>query len=454
MTNKQEKIAIVGAGFAGLSAGYRLKQLGFENIEIYEARERVGGRVLSLKFNNNGKEAIAEMGGWNILDGGAATYINKIADELGLSISSTMFRISDKLYHNGEFYNLSKLLKDFIVKSGGEEGLKNLIRDTATKHLNLDDVMKELFKDDELIYLSSSFRISGFEGGNPHDISSKLWMNLYHILHGGLAGVHQTDEMEIQYIEGGNAKLALGMSDFLEPNVHLGHIVNAIESSDEVIKLSFANGETVFCDKLIFAAPLSVLEDIKIDPQVIPNERLDFLKKIKYGTTGKIISDKSHEVADNFVMTDGISLFQPYGFPYVHMFTAGEAGKNLKTLHQDLYKKAVTALDGETCEDFVIAEAADEQLKEYSCPVTHFWVDDPYAKGSYSFRSVETYDRIYEFITINNMTFREPYSPINNKVFFAGEHTSVEADIGTMEGAVESGYRVAELISFMQYLHA
>ncbi len=446
MANKQEKIAIVGAGFAGLAAGYRLKQLGFENIEIYEARERVGGRVLSLKFNKAGKEAIAEMGGWNILDGGSPSYINKISEELGLSISGVMFKISDKLYHNGEFYNLSKLLKDFVSKFGDDEILKNTIRDLAEKHSNMDDIMKELFKSDELLYLSSAFRVAAYEGGNPKDISSKLWMNLYHVLHGGLAGVHQSDEIEVQYIEGGNAKLALGMSEFLEPNVHLGHVVNFIESSEEVIKIGFANGKTARCDKIIFAAPLSVLEDIKIDPQVISTDRLNFLKKIKYGTTGKIISDKSHDVADNFVMTDGISLFQPDGFPYIHMFTAGEAGRNLKTLHQDLYKKAVSALEGETCEDLVIVEADDEQLKEYSCPVTHFWVDDPYAKGSYSFRSVETYDRIYEFITINNMTFREPYSPIENRVFFVGEYTAVEADIGTMEGAVESGYRVAEFI--------
>lgn len=446
MANKQEKIAIIGAGFAGLAAGYRLKKLGFENIEIYEARERVGGRVFSLKFNKAGKDAIAEMGGWNILDGGSPSYINRISEELGLSISGTMFKISDKLFHNGVFYNLSKLLKDFVSKFGDDEILKNTVRNLAEKHSNMDDIMKELFKSDELLYLSSAFRIAAYEGGNSKDISSKLWMNLYHVLHGGLAGVHQSDEIEIQYIEGGNAKLALGMSDFLEPHVHLGYVLNHIESSDKSIKLGFANGEKVTCDKLIFAAPLSVLNDIEIDPQVIPTDRLNFLKKIKYGTTGKIISDKSHEAEDNFVMTDGISLFQPHRFPYIHMFVAGEEGRNLKAIHRDLYSKAIKALDGEICEELIIVEAADEQLKEYSCPVTHFWVDDPYAKGSYSFRSVETYDRIYEFITINNMTFREPYSPINNKVFFVGEHTAVEADIGTMEGAVESGYKVAEFI--------
>lgn len=42
-----KSIAIVGAGLAGLTAAYRLAQDGYKNITVYEAAERVGGRVWS-----------------------------------------------------------------------------------------------------------------------------------------------------------------------------------------------------------------------------------------------------------------------------------------------------------------------------------------------------------------------------------------------------------------------
>lgn len=43
----QRKVVVIGAGFAGLCAAFELHGLGYE-VTVYEARERVGGRVHSL----------------------------------------------------------------------------------------------------------------------------------------------------------------------------------------------------------------------------------------------------------------------------------------------------------------------------------------------------------------------------------------------------------------------
>src|SRR6476661_2196163 len=43
-----KKVVIIGAGLAGLSAGYELTQAGHE-VTILEARNRPGGRVLTLR---------------------------------------------------------------------------------------------------------------------------------------------------------------------------------------------------------------------------------------------------------------------------------------------------------------------------------------------------------------------------------------------------------------------
>jgi len=42
------KVAIVGAGVSGLYAAYRLKQMGIKDVVVFEARDRIGGRIYSV----------------------------------------------------------------------------------------------------------------------------------------------------------------------------------------------------------------------------------------------------------------------------------------------------------------------------------------------------------------------------------------------------------------------
>ena len=45
----QVRVAIVGAGVAGLTAAGVLQQAGVEHISIFEARDRVGGRMFTVR---------------------------------------------------------------------------------------------------------------------------------------------------------------------------------------------------------------------------------------------------------------------------------------------------------------------------------------------------------------------------------------------------------------------
>lgn len=44
-----KRIVIIGAGIAGLACANRLRQLGFNNVIVLEARNRIGGRINSIK---------------------------------------------------------------------------------------------------------------------------------------------------------------------------------------------------------------------------------------------------------------------------------------------------------------------------------------------------------------------------------------------------------------------
>src|SRR3954447_26357764 len=78
------RIVVVGAGLAGLSAGYQLKKAGY-SAQIHEASTRVGGRCWSLRgaFADG---QIAEHGGELIEQGHNA--VRNLAQELGLTLDN------------------------------------------------------------------------------------------------------------------------------------------------------------------------------------------------------------------------------------------------------------------------------------------------------------------------------------------------------------------------------
>src|SRR5580692_10777102 len=72
-----ERVAVIGAGMAGMAAAHRLKQAGLEPT-VFERNDRVGGRIWTV-----------EQGGY-LMDLGAAVYLGtyreaiEIIKEVGL----------------------------------------------------------------------------------------------------------------------------------------------------------------------------------------------------------------------------------------------------------------------------------------------------------------------------------------------------------------------------------
>ena len=78
------RVVIVGAGLAGLTCAYRLKQAGV-TAQVYEASDRVGGRCWT-KRGAFADGQIAERGG-ELIDQ-SHTHIRQLAQELGLRLDN------------------------------------------------------------------------------------------------------------------------------------------------------------------------------------------------------------------------------------------------------------------------------------------------------------------------------------------------------------------------------
>jgi 4-methylaminobutanoate oxidase (methylamine-forming) len=64
----RRRVVVVGAGFAGLMAAWRLAQGGCE-VVVLEARDRVGGRVWSQELIPGDRRTVIERGAEFVLDG-------------------------------------------------------------------------------------------------------------------------------------------------------------------------------------------------------------------------------------------------------------------------------------------------------------------------------------------------------------------------------------------------
>jgi monoamine oxidase len=65
----------------------------------------------------------------------------------------------------------------------------------------------------------------------------------------------------------------------------------------------------------------------------------------------------------------------------------------------------------------------------------HDWVNDSFSRGAYSYSRVDGH-RAPERLA----------KPIDDTIWFAGEATADQADIGTVHGAIASGWRAARQI--------
>ena len=238
-------------------------------------------------------------------------------------------------------------------------------------------------------------------------------------------------------IVGGNDLLPQAMARAL-PEVRLGAQVLAIEQEGDVVRVRYRAGETahsIESDFAVLAIPLGPARHIEFDPPLPPKHRA-MLSGLTYGVATKILLQYRRRFWQE-VGCSG-SLLTDLPLTCTWEATRGQPGESgILTVYTGAACGAASAKSSEADRIADAIEQVDQifsgSAREVIAARSLAWLTDSLALGAYAaFAPGE--------VTAHWDTLRLPVG----RLFLAGEHTAVHQ--GYMEGALESGQRVAEEI--------
>jgi monoamine oxidase len=446
--NLSPKIVVIGGGLAGLTAAYRLQNKGM-NVYLYEARRRLGGRVLSAFTQGRS----IELGGQNICDGGEAKHLLQLIHEFKLELNETKIALTHAYFDGKQVIPMNHL---FGRQNFESEALQAKLIELSHNSQTMQQVLDRLFEKSDPLYHVLATRLAAYEGGSIDQLSSIYVTTLYHMLLGGIAAAHPAAEetescVNLLSLKKGNSELAEKLGEQLGGRIQLNMPLKQVIKKNKGYELVFQNGQMINTDILILACPCSVYNQIIFEENVIPQKKLDIIRHIQYGMNAKLIIPFMENPNTTGCVNDRLgSFFQPAS-QTLTLYYIGEASRFSKETISETYFKDRLMIENvfKTASPPFIAPqlAKDENFCKYSGPVGYSWPNDPYARGTYSYICAGQEKVLTDISQSLGEKVKSIFQPIYERLFFAGEHASILQDVpGTMEAACESGERTARMV--------
>ena len=396
------RVVVVGAGFAGLAAADALRARGAE-VTVLEARDRVGGRVWSVPFDDG---AVVERG---------AEFI--LPDYEVMQSLATRFGIP-------------------LVLKGTPYGRRKAVGEEAIGEAELEAAFARIGQGAPAGAASAGAAIAALE---LEPRATALLRTRVAISNG-----HPVDDLDVSVLEesastfgdfanytleGGNMRLAEALGSPLRDALHLSSPVRRIRWSDAGVRVA-TDGAELDADAAVIAIPTVPLGEIEFDPP-LDGATASALQAVTYGQNSKLFIRLRAPAPASAVMS-----IAAHFWTYTQLGADGEPAPFLVSYAGT--RSAIEALGGsEQPQRWVAATLAlrtDLDLDpDPAAALLSSWDEDPWVRGAYSARSLAS--------PIRDEDLQRPIGPL----FFAGEHTA-GAWHGLMEGALRSGNRAAEQV--------
>ncbi len=439
----QPKIAIIGAGLAGLTAGYYLnkKNLPFT---IYEGSSRVGGRVFTIPdFAAPG--AVAEMGGQYI--DSSHQSILQLCQELELPLldlrspSEEGLVVTDYFFNSRRYTNQEVLEEYSSLAPVFEKDMAvfpEVIGYRTQQFRDMDHMSLEeyLHKAGASPFMRQLFK-AAFTCEYGRDLAEQSALNMIYLLP---PRVHQGEfevwgESDERYLlDGGNNKLPEKLAALLGERLVMEHQLEAVTANGDGFTLSFSGAKEVKADVVIITIPFSVLREVDMRLEM-PPEKKQAIRELGYGTNSKMALGYNERVWRKQGFAGDV--FNDYlqnawehtqmqnnnqGPGGVTVFLGGEAGR----------KMTVEQRNGFVAGYDQIYPGSQAVYNERNFLFN--WSNNVYVKGSYTC-----------YLPGQWTAFGGAEAEPVGNLYFAGEHCSLDSQ-GFMDGSVESGKKAAEAI--------
>jgi monoamine oxidase len=383
------RVVVVGAGFAGLAAAEALTDGGMK-VTVFEARDRVGGRVHSRRLDNG---AVVELGAEFVLPG--YDVLRETTERLGLA-----------LYEKGTLYG------DREPRDGPPVTRDELVAaDAALRDPGVGSIADAL---DRLVP----------SAGARAAVAARLAVSAAYELDdldaAALAeGAARFGDFPSHGVTGGNDRIALALAERLGGALHTSAAVLRVARSGHGVIVR-AGGDEVTADACVIATPAPHALELEWDPP-LPDWKREALAAVRYGQAAKLFLPLEGPAPPSQTLSVPLRFWTwtQHEIPVASSFAGSPSALELLEIDEGPAKWADAARSLRPDLDY--ADAA---------PILATWHDDQWACGAYSARTLSA--------PLDDDALARPVGVVT----FAGEHTAGRWH-ALMEGALRSGRRAA-----------
>ena len=398
--NYDGKVIIIGAGAAGLYAGYILKSKGID-FQILEASANYGGRLAKLTgFANFPIDSGAQWlhGKNNIL----GDLIKKSKTKITLDDSTLKYWFNNQLVNslpqNTDIFEGDELpdisYQDYALQKGLGNEYKYIVENIAGDQG------------------AAASRLSVF--GN--NLDEENWNS-------------GDDDFKFQetFFDLIDTQIASQVRD----NILLNTIITKIDYSQSEIIITDSNNNIFNANKVIITVPVSVLKsgDIQFIP-ALPNEKTTAFSKIGMDAGMKVFLKFSNKFFDQNIIGGEIcaayadeSIGKIQNDNILLAFIMGEQAEYLTALGSD------TAITAALLQELDLMYNGQASASFIASNVQN-WTTNPFVRGAYSYSTIGMGD-----------ARKIAAQALSKKLYFAGEAMNTNGHHQTVHGAIETGYR-------------